>query len=519
LIMHWADVLADELIKENRKQHVLATGITPSGPIHIGNMREVLTTDAIYRSLQEKGVDANLIYIADDYDHLRKVYPYLPKSYENHIGIPISEIPCPCDGHKSYADHYLFSFLNSLKEVGIKPRIYRANKMYKDGLYSEAIQTALENTDKIRKIIEQISKRSLPKGWIPFNIRCDNCKKITTAKPILYEYPLIEYKCDCGYEGSVDIREGGVGKLPWRVDWPARWKLLEVTFEPFGKDLGTVGGARQTGEKIVKEIYGYPAPKYTMYEFILLKGKGAMHSSKGTALSSDEMLNMTPPEVLRFLIMKNHPNKHIVFDPGLGLLNLVDEYDQQERVYFGEEEKIRGMKDLEKTYELSQPYKIPKKQPYQIPYRHLVTLVQIAKDWNKLKKILLRTEQISKDINISDEEHLKQRVEHVKFWLKSFAPDIIRFEVNEKKPNLNLDKEQKKFLTKLLEIIPSIKWSGEEIHNTVYEIAEKDKILIKIAFKTIYQVLLGQEKGPRVGYFLSNLDKDFVLKRFEESVK
>lgn len=517
--MHWADVLAGELVKEKKKKHVLATGITPSGPIHIGNMREVLTTDAVYRSLRKKGVEADFIYVADDYDHLRKVYPYLPKSYEKYVGIPISEIPCPCGEHKSYADHYLSSFLNSLKEIGINPKIYRASEMYKKGIYFGAIQTALENTDRLKMIIEKISKRKLPKYWIPFNIRCEKCGKITSAKPVLYDYPTIEYKCDCGYEGTVDIREGGIGKLPWRVDWPARWKMLGVTFEPFGKDLGTVGGARQTGEKIVQEIYGYPPPKYMVYEFILLKGKGAMHSSKGTALSSEEMLNMTPPEVLRFLIMKNQPNKHIVFDPGLGLISLVDEYDLEERVYFGKEEKTRGMKDLEKTYELAQPDMVPKKIPYQVPYRHLVTLVQIGKDWNEVKKILLRTGQIPKDLSDSDEKHLRQRAKHAKYWLEYFAPDMIRFEVKKKTQKIQLAEEQKKFLYSLLEMFPSLVWEAENIHNTIYKISEKDKIQIKTAFKTIYQVLLGQDRGPRAGYFLSNLDKDFVLKRFKEVVK
>jgi len=517
--MHWADVLADELVKEGKKKHVLATGITPSGPIHIGNMREVLTTDAVYRSLRGREVEADFIYIADDYDHLRRVYPYLPKSYEKYVGIPISDIPCPCGDHKSYADHYLISFLNSLKEIGVKPKVYRANEMYKKGVYNEAIQTALENTDKIKKIIETISKRDLPKGWIPFNIRCDKCGKITTAKPILYEYPNIEYRCDCGYEGSVDIREGGVGKLPWRVDWPARWKMLGVTFEPFGKDLGTVGGARDTGEKIVKEIYGYPPPKYTVYEFILLKGKGAMHSSKGTALSSEEMLNMTPPEVLRFLILRNQPNKHFVFDPGVGVLSLVDEYDQQERVYFDKEEKTRGMKDLEKTYELSQPYATPKKMPYQVPYRHLVTLVQIGKNWGEVKKILKRTKQIPKNLSETDEKHLKQRTEHANYWLEYFAPDMVRFEVKKEMPKLKLADDQKKFLSSLTQQLSSLTWDAEAVHNAIYEASENEKITTKTAFKTIYQVILGQEKGPRAGYFLSNLDKDFVLKRFKEAVK
>jgi lysyl-tRNA synthetase, class I len=516
--MHWADVLADELLKEDKK-HILATGITPSGPIHIGNMREILTTDAVYRCLIAKGGDAELIYIADDYDHLRKVYPYLPKSYEKYVGMPISDIPCPCGKHKSYADHYLISFLNALKEIGVKPKIYRANEMYKSGKYNDAIQTALQNNKKIKDIIQKISKRDLPKNWIPFNVKCEKCGRITTTKPTLYEYPLIEYKCDCGHSGEIDIKKGGVGKLPWRVDWPARWKMLNVTFEPFGKDLGTVGGARDTGKAIVEEIYNYPAPKYAVYEFIMLKGMGAMHSSKGTALSAEELLNMTPPEVLRFLIVNNQPDKHLVFDSGIGLLNLVDEYDKLERVYFEKEEAIKGMKDLKKTYELSQPYDILKTIPFQLPYRHLVTLVQIGNDWKEVKNILLRTNQIPKEISKNDEKHLKQRVEHARYWLDKFAPDMVKFEVKKKMPKVNLEKEQISFLSKLLENLSSIDWEPENIHNEIYDSSQKGKIQIKTAFKTIYQIILGQEKGPRAGYFLSNLDKSFVIDRVKEAIK
>jgi lysyl-tRNA synthetase, class I len=516
--MHWADVLAEELLKEDKK-HVLATGITPSGPIHIGNMREILTTDAVYRSLLSKGGDAELIYVADDYDHLRKVYPYLPNTYEKYVGIPISEIPCPCGKHNSYADHYLISFLNALKEIGVQPKIYRAREMYKKKDYNEAIQIALENTDKIKEIIQNISKRQLPKDWIPFNIQCEKCRRLTTTKATMYDHPKIEYQCECGHEGEVDVRVGGNGKLPWRVDWPARWKMLGVTFEPFGKDLGTTGGARDTGEKIVEDIYGYPAPKYTVYEFILLKGMGAMHSSKGTALSAEEMLKMTPPEVLRFLIMNNQPNKHIVFDTGLGLLNLVDEYDKLERVYFEKEEAIKGMKDLKKTYELSQPHDIPKSIPFQLPYRHLVTLTQIAKEWEDVKKILLRTNQIPKDISTKDEEHLKQRVENVRYWLENFAPDMVKFEVKKTLPKISLKEKEKKFLENLLGVLSKTDWGAENIHNAFYQIAEKEKIPIQDAFKSIYQIILGQEKGPRAGYFLSNLDKDFLLKQIKEAIK
>jgi len=271
--------------------------------------------------------------------------------------------------------------------------------------------------------------------------------------------------------------------------------------------------------KIVEEVYNYPAPKYTVYEFIMLKGQGAMHSSKGTALSAEEMLNMTPPEVLRFLLMNNQPGKHLVFDSGLGLLNLVDEYDKEESVYFGKEEAIKGMKDLKKTYELSQPYNIPKTIPYQLPYRHLVTLIQIGKNWEEIKDILLRTKQIPENLSMHDEEHLEQRAKHVRYWLDNFAPDMIKFEVKKKLIKIDLEKLQKKFLKSLLEKLTSADWDAENIHNIIYELSEKEKLPIKTAFTTIYQIILGQEKGPRAGYFLSNLDKDFVLKRIKEAVK
>lgn len=516
--MHWAEVLADELLKKQTK-HVLATGITPSGPIHIGNMREILTTDAVYRCLVEKGGDAEFIYVCDDYDPLRKVYPYLPQTYAQYVGKPICEIPCPCGKHKSYADHYLISFLNSLKEIGVQPRVYRASQMYAKGEYNESIRIALEHTSKIRHILETISGRDLPTDWLPFNVKCESCGRLSTTHPGLYKYPTIEYTCACGHAGKVDIRAGGVGKLPWRVDWPARWKMLGVTFEPCGKDLATVGGARETGAKIVEEIYRYPHPALQVYEFIMLKGQGAMHSSKGTALSGEEMLRMTPPEVLRFLIMRNQPNKHIVFDSGLGLLTLVDDYDKEEEVYFGKEAETKGMKDLKKTYELSQPHKIPKTMPFHLPYRHLVTLIQIGKTWDDVKEILLRTGQIPKKLKKEDETHLKQRAGHVRYWLDTFAPDEVKFEVKEVLPKISLTADQKNVLSLFKEKIPTLSWEPEAIHNAIYEISEGTKIPIKTSFQVLYQIILGQHQGPRAGYFLSNLPKDFVLKRVTEAVK
>ncbi|HDO19224.1 MAG TPA: lysine--tRNA ligase, partial [Thermoplasmatales archaeon] len=322
-----------------------------------------------------------------------------------------------------------------------------------------------------------------------------------------------------GYEGEIDIRKGGVGKLPWRVDWPARWKMLGVTFEPFGKDHAAAGSSWDTGKVISEEIFNYKPPHFVVYEFIQLKGKGAMHSSKGTAVSAEEMLKMTPPEVLRFLIMKNKPSKHIDFDPGLGILDLVDEYDEEERVYFGVEEERRGMKDLKRTYELSQPYGIPKALPLQIPYRHLATVVQITKDWNGILNILRRTGQITGKLGKDDEKRLKSRVEHVTYWLERFAPERVKFELKETLPEIELSDKQKRFLKILKERLSSLEWRADELHRSIYDVSTEVGIDPKLSFRTMYLILLGKEFGPRLGYFLSTLEREFVLNRIEEAVK
>ena len=501
---------------------MLATAITPSGPIHVGNLREILTTEAIYRALKERGVDAELLYIGDTFDPLRKVYPFLPPSYEKYIGMPLSDIPCPCGAHENYAAHFLEPFFESLKEIGIRPRKEYAHEMYRSGRYNEAIKLALDNAETIREIMKRVAKRELPSSWMPFNVKCSSCGRLD-GEITSYEYPIARYACrSCGNEGEVNLTAGGVGKLPWRVDWPARWHMLGVTFEAFGKDHAAAGSSWDTGKEIVKEVYHHEPPMPLVYEFIQLKGKGAMHSSTGTAISAEEILRMTPPEVLRFLLMKYEPSRHIDFDSGLGLLDLVDEYDRYERVYFGIEEEGVGMKEPKRVYELSQPYpeRMPPTPPVQIPYRHLVTLIQIAGDWEGVLRILKRNGEIE-TLSAYEEEKLKERVEKVRYWLEHFAPENVKFSVQKQPPKIALADEQKKLLAALRDALESTKWKPEDIHNTIHTVAaEQGEVMgrnvTKELFTLIYRMFLGKERGPRAGYFLHSLEKSFVLKRIAE---
>ncbi len=507
--MHWADVIASEL-KKKSGNHTIATGITPSGPIHVGNMREILTGDAVVRALKDIDVNAKMIYIGDTFDQLRKVYPFLSREYEEYVGMPLSEIPCPCGSHKSYAEHFLLPLLEALDALGVEHETFLTHEMYKNGMYSKAVKTVLEKKDKIRKILENVSKRKLPKSWFPYNAKCSKCKKFVTT-PTKYEYPYVHYKCECGNEGKADIRKDD-GKLPWRIDWPARWSFLNITCEPFGKDHATAGGSYDTGTAIIREIFGKEPPYPVVYEWVQLKGKGAMHSSTGIAVSATDMLSMTPPEVLRFMMVRTNPNKHIDFDPGFGLLNLVDLYDKCERIYFNLE---KGEDDQKRVYELAQSKNIPEKMSTQIPYPHLVTVSQIKDSWDGVLDVLSRTKKISDD----DKINLKQRYECVLFWLKIFAPESVKFRVSEANLPVTLtifDAQQKLFLKTITEKMREIKWTPEEIHTKIYELSRGLNIEPKKSFIAIYLALLGKENGPRLGHFLSSLDKNFVMKRFEE---
>lgn len=492
--IHWADVIAQEL--KGNGPHTIATGITPSGPVHIGNMREVMTADAVYRALQDIGVEARLIYIADNFDRLRRLYPFLPESFKEHIGKPLSDIPCPTGCCGSYADHFLNPFLDSLEKLGIKPEVYKADIMYKEGMFVDAIKTALTRRDEIASILNEVSGREVPPGWSPFQAICLSCGRTNTTKVLGFDLnaETVDYECQCGSKGSASMHGGG--KLVWRVDWPARWPIFKVTVEPFGKDHATAGGSYDTGKRISEEIYGYPAPYPIVYEWIHLKGVGAMHSSTGVVVTINEMLDVVPPEVLRYLIIRNKPEKHIEFDPGMPLLNLVDEYDQRKG-------DVRAL-------ELSQ---IGGSGPFEIPFRHMVTAVQIARgDRDLLVKALQRS---GYETGRTDE--IMGRATNVEKWLDKYAPSFVKFQVQENIPPAvnNLSPEERRGLGILADRIACK--TAAEIHDLVYEVAKEIGIDSKKFFEAIYISFLGDRQGPKVGWFLASLDREFVKSRLMQA--
>lgn len=464
-------------------------------------MREVVTADAIVRALAERGKRPKFIYIADTFDPLRRVYPFLDaETYKEHVGKPLSEIPCPCGNHESYAEHFLEPFIKSLQELDIQVEILRVDRLYKEGEYEENILRAIDATDKIRAILKDETGRDTGPEWSPFQPICQQCGKLTGSKVsgLTEDRTGVRYTCDCGGEGTASLRGGG--KLTWRVDWPARWQLLGVTIEPFGKDHASKGGSYDTGVRIIREVFNAEPPFPIVYEWIGLRGGGDMSSSKGNVLSIANMLEVVPPDVLKYAVVKPKPNRRLVFDPGLPLLTLVDEYDDP-----------TSAQRHQRAAELAH---VTGTSPVGAPFRHMVSLVQITQDRpDEITRILRRN-----GYNVESEKVVASRAKYARRWLEKFAPEDVRFTVQENLPAeaKDLSEEQKKALRLLAEKFKD-NMNAEEVHTLIYGVKEEAGLGPAQVFQAIYKAILGKTRGPRAGFFLASLDAEFVRRRLQEA--
>ncbi|MFP3909807.1 MAG: lysine--tRNA ligase [Archaeoglobaceae archaeon] len=492
MIVHWADVTAKKLLEKDRR-HKIATGITPSGHIHLGNLREMMTADAVKRAINDGEGEAEVVYIADTFDPLRRRYPFLPEEYDEYIGMPLNIIPDPEGCHDNYAEHFLAPFLESIKELDIEVTVERADEMYRDGRYVEEIKTALDKRDEIAQILHEITGREIGEDWYPFMPFCENCKRINASKVTGYDDEWVYYRCECGHEGKASYRGGG--KLSWRVDWAARWKILAITCEPFGKDHATAGGSYDTGVRLAREIFGIEPPFPIIYEWIHLKGVGAMKSSKGIVVPVKDLVDTLPPELVRYIIIRSKPEKHIEFDP-TNLLEVIEEFED-------------AYKKDERSIQLSM---VSEAEYSDVPFKHILVVGQIAKwDSNSVLNILERT---GYKIDETMRKDVERKIEFASKWIEKYAPDRLKFEITEEIPEL--EQEEKEFLKIFTDSLQE-GMTADEIHTLVYETAKENNIKPKKAFGAIYKAILNKSSGPRVGYFLKSLGTDWVRSRFQKA--
>jgi len=488
----WADEVANKIIKErgNKKEYVCASRITPSGTIHIGNFREVITPELVVRALRDRGKKVRFAFSWDDYDRFRKVPANVPKEYEKYIGMPISDIPSPFKKSESYAEYFEKQFEKSLKKVGIKPEFIRESVMNKKCKYAKLIKLAIEKKEIIRKILDKYRKEPLKKDWIPVTIYCEKCKKDST-KIINVEGYIIEYECKCGFKNRIDFRKRGIAMAPWRINWPMRWKYDEVNFESGGIDHSVYGGSFTTGKEIVKEVFKREPPTYVFYDWVKIKGGKEFSSSKGDVLTLNDVEEIYEPEVLRYLFVGTRPNKGFQISFDNDVIKIYEDYDALERKYY--ENKVNPQE--KRIYELSR-LKISKKKPERTGFRHLITIVQTGKI-NELKGAA------------------KKRAEKVKNWLEKYAGEDIKFEV-QKKISVKLNKKEKQGLIELKKSLIKKDFTEDELFKEFYKICQKVKIKNIEFFEAAYRVIINKKKGPRLANLILTAGKENIIKLLEQ---
>jgi len=511
--IYWADKIARKIIEERgeKKEYVIASGITPSGIIHIGNLREEMTVDLVKRALISAGKKVRYIHSWDDYDRFRKVPAGIPEDFEKYIGLPVTKVPDPFGCHSSYGEHFEKEFEESSKKIGIQPEYVYENKKYRNCEYSEEIKTALENKEKIKEILNRFRKEPLSESWWPIQIYCEKCGKDNTHVTEWDGNYKIKYKCTCGFENEFDFREKGIVKLRWRVDWPMRWNFYKVDFEPGGKEHSTPGGSRTTAEIISEEVYNYKAPIYQMYDFIILKGFGGkMSGSKGNVIALPQLLEVYLPEVVRYFYASTRPDAEFSIPlKDDEVFKVYEDFYKCERIYFNSETVGDKKKDMhwKRVYEMSVVDKPPENLPVQIPFRFMAYLVQFYQEKEKIIEKLKETGHIAK-IDPEDEKRIDGLIYCSKKWVENWAPEEYKFELQMEK-HFEPNEEEKKAIQMLIETISQ---NFEE--NDLYKIGKESGLKGQF-FKLCYKIFLKKEQGPRL-YQLLHL---VGIKRAKEILK
>lgn len=489
--MFWAD-----RVLQNRKgKEWVNDAWTPSGIVHMGGLKGPVIHDTMCRILKEKKQEVKFTFGFDDMDPIDGLPEDLKKTHEKYMGIPIFIAPAPT-GSGTFGEYYGNKMRKLFDELGINAEIYLASEYYKKGIYNKAIKFVLDNAEKVRKVYEEMYKKELSSDWYPLQVICPDCGKIGTTKVTGWDGKEVDFECSenlvkwakgCGYKGKI-IPFNGNAKMPFKVEWAAKWWTFGVTIEGAGKDHASAGGTYDVAMKILEDVFDKNPPLQLPYEFFLYDGK-KMASSKGIGLTGEDLLKIIPPQMVRFLMIKTAPNQAVEFNPnGTQIIpKLYDDYQKFSNSKDSEEKRI---------FELSQVGKVQK-----VPSVRFSTLAQ----WVQMPNM---EEQIKK-------EGLGQWAKYARVWVEKYAPEDEKFTIQKELPEeaRKLSKEQKELLSKIAGELEK-KWKAEDFQTRIYDIGKEAGLNGAKTFEAIYLSILGKNHGPKAAWLILSLDKEFVKKRF-----
>jgi len=527
-IMHWSKKIAEDLIAKHPKlkEFVVASGISPSGSIHIGNFREFITNYYVGKALQTMGKKVRMIFSWDNFDRLRKVpknvaeslrggqSPTKQSSFEINIGKALSAIPNPF-GEGSYAKHFQGEFEIALKELQMNEIPIDTKSQsdeYQSGRYADAIIHALKSRKKIYDILMSFKTQDGDEGsretYYPIQIYCPTCgkdsTKITSCSP---DCETVEYICTGdNTTHTTKIRSAKNIKLAWKIDWPMRWKAEGVHFESAGIDHHSDGGSFDVCSRICREIFDHEPPMSVCYAWVGIKGisSGNMASSTGVNITPETCLAIYEPEIIRWLYAKYDFGATFDFGFDDTITRHYMEFDRGVAKFLGKED----MEDYDRTaFELCL-FKNTK-SANQVSFGTLATVAPLANFDHALIEKMLGTK-----VDI-------ERTKKVKFWLENYAPE----KIYKLRDTFNaeffagLADTEKETLAKLKNFLQQSR-TEKDIQEFLYQIinnpaaSKKENITAQQRyFKIFYNMLFGRDDGPRLYLYLAVANRSEYLQR------
>ena len=508
----WPFVEAKKILRDRKKfidqkgKIVLQTGYGPSGLPHIGTFGEVARTAMLVNALNHiTDLPKEIITFSDDMDGLRKIPDNVPNKDQlvQSLHKPLTNVPDPFGKFKSFGEHNNEMLKNFLDKFNFKYTFKSSTELYKSGFFNSALQLILENYQGIMDIIIPTLGKERQKTYSPFLPICPETG-------VVLEIPVLEINKENskiifdnnGKKLEQTIFDGNC-KLQWKVDWAMRWYALDVDFEMYGKDLIE---SAILSTKIIK-LLGKNNPSGFAYELFLDEKGEKISKSKGNGITIDEWLEYASPESLSLFMYQNPKRAKKLYREIVP--KAVDEY-----LEFIDKSKTQNELQL-----LMNPVwhvhsgKMPKEEMV-MSFSMLLNLVETsnANSKNLLWKFVKKYKKniLEKNYPIFDKL--------VGYAIKYFN-DVIKQNKKYKKPN----KMEKKALEALIKVLENCndQMQPEEIQTKIYSVGKENGYSENLRdwFKLIYEVVFGDENGPRMGFFISffgvNETKQLIKNKIE----
>ncbi|MFD9292468.1 lysine--tRNA ligase [Streptomyces sp. NPDC060030] len=565
----WVSRFADDVIAESERRApgkpvVVASGLSPSGPIHLGNLREVMTPHLVADEIRRRGHTVRHLISWDDYDRYRKVpngVEGVDDSWQAHIGKPLTSVPAPAgSAYPNWAEHFKAAMTEALDELGVEYDGISQTEQYLAGTYREQILHAMRHRADIDAVLDRYrtkkdgaagAKGKKPQqkkadeaeleaaegsgaadeddgssgsaGYFPYKPYCGNCEKdLTVVTSYDDDTTELNYTCSaCGFAETVRLNEFNRGKLVWKVDWPMRWAYEGVIFEPSGVDHSSPGSSFVVGGQIVREIFDGVQPIGPMYAFVGISGMAKMSSSKGGVPTPADALKIMEAPLLRWLYARRRPNQSfkIAFDQEIQ--RLYDEWDSLARKVADGTVLPADAAAYARAVGTAAG-ELPS-TPHPLPYRTLASVADITAGAEDQTLRILSELDPSSPLTSLDEA--RPRLDRAESWITTQVPagarTIVRDEPDKELLG-SLDEQGRESLRLLLEGLDS-HWSLDGLTTLVYGVPKvleglapdaKPTPELKVAqrsfFALLYRLLVGRDTGPRLPTLLLAVGADRV---------